>query len=104
QGLDIKVGRFFTPFGYESLESISSPLVSKSYSFNWYPPFTHFGAMATVTINPKWRFQAGIVNGNDVWIGDPSERPRFLGTLTYTSPNLRDVVTLGTSLGKGRMD
>jgi hypothetical protein len=101
QGLDIKVGRFFTPFGYESLETISSPLVSKSYSFNWFPPFTHFGALATCVFNPMWKAQAGIINGNDVWIGDPSERPRFLGTLTYTSPNLRDVVTLGTSLGKG---
>jgi hypothetical protein len=104
QGLDIKAGRFFTPFGYESLETISSPLVSKSYSFNWFPPFTHYGILATAVLNPTWTAQAGIVNGNDVMLGDPSEEARFLGTIRYAAPNKRDVVTFGTSLGRGKMN
>jgi hypothetical protein len=104
QGLDIKVGRFFTPFGYESLETISSPLVSKAYGFNWFPPFTHVGGLATLTINPRWTAQLGLVNGNDVYIGDPSEELRALATLKYTHPNKRDVITFGTSIGRGKFN
>lgn len=102
QGLDVKFGRFFTPFGYESLETVSSPLVSKSYMFNWFPPFTHFGALATLIINPTWTVQGGIVNGNDVYIGDPAQEPRFIGSLKYAHPNKKDVVVFGTSLGRGK--
>ena len=104
QGLDVKVGRFLTPFGFESVETVSSPLVSKSYMFNWFPPFTHYGILTTATINPLWTVQAGIVNGNDVMIGDPAEEYRFLGTIKYTHWNKRDVVTFGTSVGRGKMN
>src|SRR5262245_43221527 len=40
QGTNIMVGRCYTPFGVESLEAVSTPTVSRSYAFNWAPPFT----------------------------------------------------------------
>lgn len=104
QGLDIKAGRFFTPFGNESNEAISSPLMSKSYAFNWSPPFTHYGILATATLNPVWTVQAALINGNDVMLGDPSEEARFLGTVKYTRPGGRDVAVFGTSIGRGRFN
>src|SRR5947209_2596165 len=41
EGTDVRAGRLFTPFGYESLEGPSTPFVSRSYAFNWCPPFSH---------------------------------------------------------------
>ena len=39
-GLDIKVGRLYAPFGEESIEAVSTPLISRSYTFNNGPAFT----------------------------------------------------------------
>jgi Putative beta-barrel porin-2, OmpL-like. bbp2 len=103
QGLDIKAGRFFTPFGYESIEAISTPLMSRSYAFNWSPPFTHFGVLTTTTVTPVWTVQAGLVNGNDTFIG-PTDEARFVGTLKWTQPGGRNVVTFGTSVGRGKFN
>ncbi len=102
QGTDVKVGRFFTPWGYESIEAVSTPLWSRSYAFNWCPPFTHFGVLATSTLNPQWSVTYGVVNGNDVALFKDSERWRFLGVVKWTGPGGRDAVALGTSFGRGQ--
>lgn len=103
QGLDVKIGRYFTPFGVESLEAISSPTVSKSYAFNWAPPFTHTGVFATLTLNPTWTVAGGFALGNDIFI-DPAVEGRFVGFIRYTHPNARDTVTFGTSVGRGKFN
>lgn len=103
RGLDIKVGRWFTPFGVESLEAISTPSVSRSYAFNWCPPFTHTGVLATLYASPIWMFQFGFALGNDVFI-DPSEEPRFVGTVKWTQPGGQNAVTLATSVGRGKLN
>jgi hypothetical protein len=102
-GLDVKVGRYFTPFGVESLEAISTPTVSRSYAFNWAPPFTHTGFLATLTVNPKWTVAGGFALGNDVFI-DPADEGRFVGFIKYTAPNARDTLTFGTSIGRGKFN
>ena len=58
QGLDIKVGRLYAPFGEESIEAVSTPLVSRSYTFNSGPEFTNTGVLATLTIDPVWQVAA----------------------------------------------
>ncbi len=103
-GLDLKIGRFYTPWGAESIEAVNTPFISRSYAFNWSPPFTHCGAIATMYLNRNWTAQAALVNGNDVYWGDPSEEPRFVGTLKYLSNNSKDVITLATSWGRGKFN
>jgi hypothetical protein len=94
----------FTPFGVESLEAVSNPLVSKSYAFNWCPPFTHCGVLATTKLNEQWTVQYGAVNGNDVFFGDPAEEWRYLGTVKWTHPDGRTTATLATSFGRGKFN
>lgn len=104
QGADFKLGRIWTPFGVESLEAVSTPLLSRSYAFNWCPPFTHMGLLGTFILNPVWTVQHGLVNGNDVFI-DPAQEMRYIGTVKWTQPGGgRNVVTLGTSVGRGKMN
>ncbi|MFN4259485.1 MAG: outer membrane beta-barrel protein [Gemmataceae bacterium] len=103
QGVNVKVGRYLTPFGVESVEAINSPLVSKSYAFNWSPPFTHTGVFTTVTLTDQWACSLGWALGNDIFI-DPANESRFVGTLQWLSPSGRDSVAFGTSVGRGKFN
>lgn len=104
QGTDVKVGRWFTPFGVESLEAVSSPLASKAYAFNWAPPFTHTGALFTMNLGRGWTTQLGPCVGNDVWLDKNVDEFRMVGTVGYTQPNGKNVATFGYSLGHGSFD
>jgi hypothetical protein len=104
QGLDIKVGRFYTPFGEESIEAVSTPLVSRSYTFNNGPPFTHIGVLATLTVDPVWTVAGGLVDGNDI-VFDAGQEARFVGFAKWTQPSGgRNTVTFGTSVGRGKFN
>jgi hypothetical protein len=103
-GTEFRVGRCYCPFGEESLEAISTPLLSRSYAFNWSPPFTHFGVMAITNWTPQWQTNLMLANGNDVMIGYPAEEMRFVGKLSWTSADKRDNVSFGTSLGRGKFN
>jgi hypothetical protein len=104
QGTDVRVGRLFTPFGAESLEGISTPFVSRSYAFNWSPPFTHMGIMVSPTFNANWSGKFMLANGNDVWIGDNAQEMRFVGALTWVNDRKTDSVTYGWSWGRGKFN
>ncbi|HXG11742.1 MAG TPA: outer membrane beta-barrel protein [Gemmataceae bacterium] len=104
QGTEFRVGRHYCPFGVESLEAINTPLMTRSYAFNFSPPFTHYGLMLLSNLTPQWQVNLMLVNGNDVMIGDPSEEMRFVGKLTWIAPNKRDTVSFGTSVGRGKFN
>jgi hypothetical protein len=104
RGAEFRLGRLYTPWGVESLEAVSTPLLSRSFAFNWSPPFTHFGMGAYVTFTPEWSGVFLLTNGNDVYIGDPSEELRFVGNIKWTQPGARNTVTFATSLGRGKFN
>src|SRR5262249_11339496 len=103
QGTELRLGRQYCPIGYESNEAITTPLLSRSYDFN-STPFTQCGLMALTTFSPQWSANLMLANGNDVVFGDPAEELRFVGKLQWTSPDKRDTVALGTSLGRGKFN
>jgi hypothetical protein len=104
EGTEYRLGRFFTPFGYESVEAPTTPLLSRSYAFNSCPPFTHWGAMAIANLDKNFQATGAIVNGNDVMWFDPAEEYRVLAKLQWTSDDKKTFWAFGTSLGRGRFD
>lgn len=102
QGTEIRVGRTYNPWGYESLEAISTPLLSRSYAF-FNTPFTVMALAAYTRFSPEWALVLMLTNGNDTFFG-PAEEARTFGKLTYTAPNQRDVVQLGWTLGRGKFN
>lgn len=100
EGTELQVGRVFTPFGYESVMATSAPLMSRSYAFNWAPPFFHTGINAVVKFSDTVNGTFMLANGNDVFF-DGSDELRFVGTLTKTFNDGDDSVTFGTSIGRG---
>jgi hypothetical protein len=102
-GVEVRAGRLYTPFGTESLEAISTPLVSRSYAFNWAPPFTHMGVQFSTQLTDRLSALVMIANGNDVFI-DPSQELRVVGNFGYKSEDEKTAVTFGYSLGRGKFN
>jgi hypothetical protein len=101
-GLDVKVGRFYCPIGEESNEAVSTPLASRSYTFTT-EPFTHFGVLTLLTVNPEWSMHACLVNGNDI-VFDDGQELRFIGRVQWTQPGGRNTVAFGTAVGRGKFN
>jgi len=75
QGTTFRGGRWATGIGYEQIDAVNTPFVTKSYVFQ-YDPFTHTGGQATTQINDDWSVYNGLVTGADVYFNKA-------GTLTY---------------------
>jgi len=105
RGLDVKVGRFYAPWGVESIEAVSTPFLSHSYTFDNAPPFTFTGVLGTLTLTPVWTVQAGVVAGEDIILFNTSDTPTFVGTVQWTQPSGgRNVVKLATVLNSDDYD
>ena len=50
-GIDLKVGQYPTPLGYETIDPSTNPFYSHSYIFQFGLPFKHTGALATTHVN-----------------------------------------------------
>jgi hypothetical protein len=102
QGTEFRVGRTYNPWGYESLEAVSTPLLSHSYAF-FNTPFTLMGVGPYITFSPRWQGVFLLANGNDTYLV-PYQEARMFGKITYASPNQKDNVQLGWTWGRGRFN
>jgi len=101
KGTEIRIGRLYCPFGAESLEAVTTPLMSRSYAFNWCPPFTHMAIGVHPTFSDEWSGAFMLTNGNDVFF-DNSQEMRFAGSITYKGK--KNTMSFGTSIGRGTMN
>jgi hypothetical protein len=76
-GTTIRVGKWGTAVGYEVIDAVNTPFLTKSYNFQ-YNPFTHTGVQATSQISENVSLYYGAVTGSDVFI-DPAARLTFVG-------------------------
>ena len=103
KGTEFRFGRFYSPLNFDSIEGISTPLLSRAYAFE-NSPFTMCGLAAYVTFSSAWNGVFMLVNGNDVYFGDPAEQLRFAGNVKWTEQGGRNVVQLGTSFGPAKFN
>jgi len=82
EGTTVRVGRFATPIGYELVQAVDTPFVSRSYNFQ-YNPFTHSGVFATTTLNDTWSMGNGFVLGADNFFNSNTSRLNYLGQLKW---------------------
>jgi hypothetical protein len=64
-GLDVDMGKFLSPIGIESLESINNPNYSRTFLFYYVGPYTHTGVRAKYNFTSKFNASLYIVNGWD---------------------------------------
>ncbi|MFO0800365.1 MAG: outer membrane beta-barrel protein [Gemmataceae bacterium] len=82
QGTEVRLGRFATHVGYELVQAVDTPFLSRSYMFQ-YNPFTHTGVWANTKINDDWSMGNGIATGTDTFLDAPTNRPTYLGQLKW---------------------
>ncbi len=94
KGTVLRAGRWGTSCGYETIDAISSPFVSRSYNFQ-YNPFTHTGVQATSQISDDVTIYNGIVTGADVTI-DPAATASYIGGIKWAPKDGKTSVVFNT--------
>ena len=80
-GVDIKLGQYSTPLGYEVIDATGNTFYSHSYIFNFGIPLKHTGGYATFHVNDTLDIYAGGDTGvnTSLFHGDNNGVPAFLG-------------------------
>nr|WP_244071477.1 porin [Nitrosomonas sp. PY1] len=71
-GINVKVGHFFTPIGYESVPAPNNFFYTHAYTMQYGEPFTHMGVLANYTVNANFTTFAGAIGGSGTggWDGN----------------------------------
>lgn len=98
-GLLLRVGKFVTPAGVETINPTTNALYSPGLIFNYLLPLTHTGVMASYVLNDQWSFCFGVIRGWDDSFEDKNANGvSFLGRISYAFPDKNqtlDVVIIG---------
>ena len=70
-GLNVKLGHFYTPTGFETVPAPDNFFYTRAYTLNVGEPFTHTGMLANYKINQNWLILGGPLTGsaNGGWDG-----------------------------------
>jgi hypothetical protein len=63
-GIDVKLGQYPTPIGYEVINPTGNPLYSHSYIYQFGIPVKHTGILTTTHVTPLLDFYFGLDTGN----------------------------------------
>jgi hypothetical protein len=89
-GLNLKVGHFYTPIGYETVPAPDNFFYTHAYTMQYGEPFTHTGVMGNYAINSNWAVMGGAITGSATggWDGNFDKQLGNwggLGGVTWTS-------------------
>jgi hypothetical protein len=92
-GIDLKVGQYPTPLGYETIDPSTNPFYSHSYIFQFGLPFKHTGALAVTHVNGTLDIYSGVDTGTNTTFGPLGENNGAIGgvggfNLTFLDGNL----------------
>jgi hypothetical protein len=82
-GLDLKLGKFVTLEGAETIDPRPNVFYSHSYIFNFGIPFNHTGALATLHANERLDFYAGLTRGVNTSLEDNNDALAFDGGIGF---------------------
>ena len=82
--LSVRVGHFYSPIGYEGLPAATNFFYTKSYSYQFAGPFTHWVPLATWAPCDCWELQGGVTNGWDTLDREPEDNVNLLAKVKYT--------------------
>ncbi len=95
--LSLKLGRFYTILGHESVMAPDNFFYSHSYAMLYGEPFTHTGMLASFAVNDKLTLLGGIDRGWDRFNGNPDrDNIGFLGGVTWQNGRGTEIALTGT--------
>ncbi len=69
-GLNIKVGHFYTPIGYETVPAPDNFFYTHAYTMQFGEPFTHTGVLLNYTVDSNWAVTGGALTGSSTGAWD----------------------------------
>jgi len=72
-GMDLKLGQYATPLGYETIDPSTNPFYSHSYIFQFGLPFEHTGFLTTTHVTSLLDIYAGVDTGTNTTFGPLGE-------------------------------
>ena len=98
-GIDLKLGKFVTLEGAETIDPRTNPFYSHSYIFNFAIPFNHTGALFTLYATKWLNLVAGVTRGVNTSIDDNNDAPAFHGGIGLHLNEEKFVVSAATHIG-----
>ena len=103
-GLNIKVGHFYTPIGYETVPSPDNFFYSHAYTMQYGEPFTHTGVMGNYAVDSNWAVMGGVTTGSATggWDGGFNQQLGNWGGLagaTWTSTDKNTSANISGTFG-----
>jgi Putative beta-barrel porin-2, OmpL-like. bbp2 len=89
-GIDLKLGQYPTPLGYETIDPSTNPFYSHSYIFQFGLPYKHTGLLTTTHVNPLVDVYAGVDTGTNTTFGPLGDQNGAIGGITGFGLNLMD--------------
>ena len=98
-GVDLKVGKFVTLEGAETIDPRTDAFYSHTYIFNFGIPFNHTGALFTVHTTSWLDLIAGVTRGVNMSIDDNNDSAAFHGGVGLNFNEGKIVVLASTHIG-----
>lgn len=98
-GVDLKLGKFTTLEGAETIDPRSNFFYSHSYIFSFGVPFNHTGALATWHATPQLDLFSGVTRGVNTSIEDNNDSLAFHGDVGLTLFNAKLTALATTHIG-----
>lgn len=98
-GLDLKLGKFVTLEGAETIDARTNPFYSHTYIFNFGLPFNHTGALATLHATKQIDLMFGITRGVNTSLTDNNHSFSFHGGVGFNLGEGKVVGLLSTHFG-----
>jgi len=80
-GIDLKVGQYPTPLGYETIDPSTNPFYSHSYIFNFGLPLKQTGGLAIAHVSPMFDLYGGMDSGTNTSLGNGDNNSAPAGIL-----------------------
>ncbi|HSV62605.1 MAG TPA: porin [Chthoniobacterales bacterium] len=98
-GIDVKLGKFVTLEGEETIDPRTNPFFSHTYIFNFAIPFNHTGALFTLYATKWLNLVAGVTRGVNTSIDDNNDALAFHGGIGLHLNDEKFVVSAATHIG-----
>jgi len=98
-GIDVKLGKFVTLEGAETIDPRTNSFYSHAYIFNFAIPFNHTGALFTLYATKWLNLVAGVTRGVNTSIDDNNDAPAFHGGIGLHLNEEKFVVSAATHIG-----
>jgi hypothetical protein len=98
-GLDLKLGKFVTLEGAETIDPRTNFFYSHTYIFNFGIPFNHTGALAALHATKWLDLMAGVTRGVNISLDDNNDSLAFHGGIGLNFNDGKIVIAASTHIG-----